>query len=563
MRSSRWSSRGRSARSSAALAALLFAVYALTIGAHAEPGSRVTGAEAHVLLTTDSIAHDHDLDLRNQYARKAWRSAFHEHDLTPSARADAAGRILEPQGIGLPLLLAPTYHLGGTTLVRLLLAALAAIAVACGAALARRVVPDPWPMFAALGLGLSPPMVAAATAVRPEIPAAAALAGAALLALRVRDEPDAAPAFWAAVLLALVPWIALTAVLPAIVIALAMFRWQRRRRRGLAGFAALEVVLVSAVVYITVNDKLFGGMTPYAARLHPGPATGVRDAGDVLDRVPRVLELLGELLRWAPITALALAGGWLLVRVHGESGSRRWSPTSSTPRSSPPWPRWSFSRPCSPRAGAAGARHRGSVVPHACSCRACPFLIALDGPGGLRRFPPRTGAALGAVTVALSAWLLIGPRVDAATQEKKKKKIFFFKKKRGGGGGGGGGEKKKKKKKKGGGGDARRHKKMRTGSFGFRLSPAAVRLVGELARQDLGRRAGRIEPAGDDLVERRSELGIRGELLLELAGACGRAERDDLVAQVAAAPLAERALGLDVRAVLVELLHQAIRDRTR
>jgi hypothetical protein len=300
-----------------ALTAALFAVYCLGLGTHAGPGSRLTAAEAHVLMTAASIAHDGDLDLRNQYKARTWEG-FYGTPLHPTAAPDAAGRVLEPQGVGLPLLLAPAYKLGGTTLVRLLLAALAAIAFACAAALARRIVPDPWATLTALAVGLSPPVVAAATVIRPEIPAAAALAGAAVLALRIRDDPRAAPAFWAALLIAAVPWIALPAVLPAAVIALAMTRWLRRRRRGLAGFVALEVVLTSAVVFITVNDRLFGGLTPYAGRLQSGPATGVHDAGDLLGRLPRILEALAELLRWAPVAGLALVGAYFLIRAHRE-----------------------------------------------------------------------------------------------------------------------------------------------------------------------------------------------------------------------------------------------------
>lgn len=317
MRSSRWSSPGRSARSGAALAAVLFGVYAAGLGAHATSGSRLTAAEAHVLLTTASIADDGDLDLRNQYARRAW-SGFFGGELRPTAAPDSAGRILEPQGIGFPLLLVPGYALAGATGARLLLALLTAIAFACAAALARRIVPEPWASASALAIGLSPPVVAAATAIHPEVPEAAMLAGAALLALRVRDAPHATPAFWAALLVALLPWIGLTAVLPAVVVALAMTRWLRRRRRGLAGFVALEVVLTSAVVFITVNDRLFGGLTPYSGRLASGPVTGVHRAGDVVDRVPRAFELLGDLLRWAPVTILALVGAYLLIRAHRE-----------------------------------------------------------------------------------------------------------------------------------------------------------------------------------------------------------------------------------------------------
>ena len=83
----------------------------------------------------------------------------------PTASVRRGGRLVEPHGLGFPLLLAPAYALGGPTLVELLLAAVAALAFVLGAALARRVVPDPWATWAALLAGLSPPALAHATAV--------------------------------------------------------------------------------------------------------------------------------------------------------------------------------------------------------------------------------------------------------------------------------------------------------------------------------------------------------------------------------------------------------------
>lgn len=397
-------------RRGAALAGLLFAVYAAALGTHAEPGSRLTGAEAHVLLTAASIADDGDLDLRNQYAERAWRNHY-GGELEPTARPDLAGRIIEPHGIGLPLVLAPAYDLGGATLVRLMLAALAAIAFACGAALARRVVGDPWATFAALGVGLSPPVVAAATTIRPEVPAAALLAGAALLALRIRDDPQAAPAFWAALLIALVPWIALPAVVPAVVIALAMARWLRRRRRGLAGFVALEVVLTSVVVFITVNDTLFGGPTPYAARLRDGPPTGIDGAGDVLERLPRLAELLGGLLRWAPVTVLVLAGAWLLIRAHRERLAAI-VPDHVHVEVVAAFAALLLAAQLGAAALLAPAID-GAWFPTRLLVPVLPFAIALAG-WGLRRYR-RTGAALIAATIALSAWLLIAGLTGDAT----------------------------------------------------------------------------------------------------------------------------------------------------
>ena len=400
----------RSVRSSVALAVALFAVYALGLSTHAEPGSRLTAAEAHVLLTTRSIADDGDLDLRNQYADRAW-GEFRDTPIHPTAAPDAAGRILEPQGVGLPLLLAPAYKAGGPVLVRLFLAALMAIAFACAAALARRLVPDPWAPLAALAVGLSPPVVAAATTIRPEVPAAAALAGAAVLALRIRDDPRATPAFWAALLIAATPWIALTAILPAIVLALAMTRWLRRRRRGLAGFVALEVVLTSGVVFITVNDNLFGGLTPYAGRLRSGPATGLHDLGDVLARAPRIFEVLGDVLRWAPVAALALVAAYLLIRAHRER------------LASVVHEHVHVEVVAAFLALLIGAQvlEAGLLAPHLHGAwfdtrylvPVLPFVGALAA-WAFRRFP-RASIGLGALTVAATAWMLIAALTGDAT----------------------------------------------------------------------------------------------------------------------------------------------------
>src|SRR3954464_8186600 len=160
MRSSRWSLPEHSARRSAlALVAVLFAVYAATLGTHAVPAHRLSGAGAHVLMTTESIIRDGDVDLRNQYRDRAWRR-WYGGELHPTARPDGAGRILGPGAGCLRLVLAPAGAVGGVIGVRLFLAALAAIAFACAASLGRRIVPEPWATAAAPVVALSAPVVA-------------------------------------------------------------------------------------------------------------------------------------------------------------------------------------------------------------------------------------------------------------------------------------------------------------------------------------------------------------------------------------------------------------------
>ncbi|HVW17438.1 MAG TPA: hypothetical protein VHB30_04265, partial [Solirubrobacteraceae bacterium] len=130
--------------------------------------------------------------------------------------------------------------------------------------------------------------------------------------LSVRDAPRTAHAFWGALLAAAVPWLGLGGALPAAVVALAIAHWLRRRRRGLAGLAALEVVLMSAVVFVAFSARLYGGLTPYAARRASGPVTGIHDVGDALARLGRLGTIVADVVPWAPFSLLAAGSLWLL-----------------------------------------------------------------------------------------------------------------------------------------------------------------------------------------------------------------------------------------------------------
>jgi hypothetical protein len=293
---------------------VLFAVYALTALVDAAPGQRFGAPEAHRLLVAESIVSDGDVDLTDEYEDRAYRK-FYDRPLRPAAEP-TDGRLVEPVGLGFALLIAPAYAVAGATGVQLFLAAVAALAFCLAAALGRALVPEPWPTRAALTTGLSAAALGAATAVSPEMAGAAVLAGAALLALRVRDEPRTALAFWTSALLAALPWLAAKLIAPAVVVAVATTRWLRRRRRALTGFVALEVTLTSAVLYVTVNDRLFGGLTPHdVAR---GGATGASDLGDYLARWPRLgrvwLDPDDGLLVRAPVLLLAGVALFLLWR---------------------------------------------------------------------------------------------------------------------------------------------------------------------------------------------------------------------------------------------------------
>ncbi|MCD6726671.1 MAG: hypothetical protein LT070_05470 [Solirubrobacteraceae bacterium] len=400
--------RRRGRRSALAVLVLLTAVYAAGIGLPASPGSDLRPSEAHVLLSSESWVSDGDPELTDEYAGRAWHG-FYDGQLRPAAlRVD--GRLVEPDGIGFGLLLAPAYALGGALGAQLLLAAIAAAGFAIAAALGGRLVPEPWASGAALAVGLSPPAVLAATTIAPAMTCATLIAGAALLALRVRDHPAGTPAIGAAALLAPIVWLWPAAIPAAAVVAAALVRWLRRRRRAWTGLVAIEILLVSLVVYVTVSGRLFGGLTLYAAATAPHAPTGLASVADAIGRLERLAAVLidpqvGALL-YAPVLALGFTSAWLLRRSRRERLARAFPAASDVE-------------------ACAGLL---ALVCVATALGAALLLATLDGraPGeplavalpcaaalcawSLRRFP-RAGAALALVGVVLTVWTLTGARL--------------------------------------------------------------------------------------------------------------------------------------------------------
>ena len=302
-------------RRAAAVWIVLFAAYLATIGLHAFGTSQFGGDEPHYLLTAESIVSDRDVDLRDEYATRAYRD-WYPYVLERHGRL-TNGQANEPHGVGFPLLIAPAYAIGGPLAVQFLMAALAALAFALGGAVARRIVPEPWATAATLACGLSPPALAYATTVTPELTAGALLALAALLALRVRELPRVRWVAGAAGCLAILPWLGLSFAVAGGVVAASLVHWLRRRSRSFPILIVVEALLFSAVMFVTINDQLFGGFTPTVADV---PGRGLDDlaASDFADRAPRLVGLWLDrtygILRWAPVLALAFYALWLLWR---------------------------------------------------------------------------------------------------------------------------------------------------------------------------------------------------------------------------------------------------------
>jgi hypothetical protein len=399
-------------RRAAALWLVLFAAYAATIGLPAFGDSQFAGDEPHYLLAAASIVSDHDLDVRDEYATRAYRD-WYPYLLERRGRL-TGGQANEPVAAGFALLIAPAYGIGGPLAVQLLLAAIAALAFVLGAALARRIVPEPWASGAGLACGLSPPALACATTVTPELTAGALLAVAALGALKIRELPRIRWVAGASLALGALPWLGLQFVVAGLVVALAMLRWLKRRARGFALLVELEVLLFSGVMFVTINDQLYGGFTPAAAAL-PGDRLGDLAAADVFERTPRLVGLWLDrtygVLAWSPLIALAFYALWLLWRSHRDHIARLLPERADVEVAA-----LLCALVCAATVFVAtfiAPTMFGFFFPGRYLLAGLPVCVGLVAWG--LRSAPRAGLALVAVTLVTSAWWYAALRIDGGT----------------------------------------------------------------------------------------------------------------------------------------------------
>jgi hypothetical protein len=384
--------------------AVLFAVYASALGIDAVGDSDYSGGEARLLMTAASLAADGDADISDEHAELS-QSAHMPTDVPLHGRL-TDGRVHDPQGVGLPALVAPAYLIGGPRGVEVLLAAVMALAFTVAGALARIVVPDPWATRGVAVVGLSPPVVAHATAITPDAAAALCLAVAVLFAARTREDLRVPPAAASALALAGLPWLGPEYVIAGVPVAAMLIHWTLRQHRRLPALVAVEVLSTSLIAYTALNGFLYGGFTPLAADvehlLHPD----LTAFSGYVERAPRFAGLWLDrdvgIVRWAPIAVLSLFGVWLLWRSHRDSLSRAL-----------PTRREAEAVAALAVAACAGqlvvatlmsvdlyetfpGRHLAAVAPLAA------VLVAWAS-----RHLPRVAAVLGALTLLATAWLLV------------------------------------------------------------------------------------------------------------------------------------------------------------
>ena len=340
----------------AALWAALFAAYAATLAVDALPGVTYGAPEAANLA---------------------------------AARSLADGRFDDTHPLGFALLLAP---LGDAA--ALAIAAVAALAFVLAAALARQVVADPWAIRATLAVGLSAPGLVYATSVTPEVIAGALLVAAALLAARVHEHPRRRDGLAAAALLALLPWLDAVLLIAAIPVLIALVHWTSRRGRKVLALLEVEIVAGSLVAFASVNDALYGSLTP------PGEPGG--GAGRAWRLIGVWLDRDYGLLPWAPVAALAGFGAVLLWRSRRD-GLARVLPGRG--------PAEAAAALCAAAiagvvlAAVAGAAPAGEWFPGRRLVPALPLAVPLVAWAWQRA--PRAGTALVALTALVTIWVLV------------------------------------------------------------------------------------------------------------------------------------------------------------
>jgi hypothetical protein len=309
---------------------------------------------------------------------------------------DIATRLVEDgevfrnaMGLGFPLLIAPVEGLGHEA-VAVVLAAVAALGFVLAALLARRIVPEPYASAGAGLAGLSAPAVASAGTIVPAATAGTLLAGAALCAVAA---PRRVPVFGAAALLAALPWLDPRLIVPVLPLAAALYLWCRQGRRATVGLIAVELVAASVVLYVTLNEQLYGGPTPWSALPSTVSATGADTVAEYVERLPRLVTLWVELLRWAPIFALVFYAAWLLRRSR-EEGLARVVPERASAEAAAGLALAVVAAVLLIEAFLVPTISEESLV------AALPLAGALVAWG--LRHAPRVGAVLGAVTVAIT-----------------------------------------------------------------------------------------------------------------------------------------------------------------
>ena len=297
----------REASSASAVARLLFLIAFLVYAALLPTVMRrwePTGDEPHYLAITQSLVQDSDLDLSNNYAGGPE---------TPHVVLAADGSWWPAHGLGLPLLLALPYALGGLYGAYLTLALLSALLGINVYHLALELGGDYKLALLAWGIAaFLPPTLLYTFLIYPELPGALILVWSLRQVARIKISTWR----WAGVGLcaAYLPWLVLRfAPMSAFVIAaalVAIYRGRAEMRARLRQAVALVApALVSGALYLAYTRMIYGSFSPLAMYPTVDSLAPASRLGDIVRALLGwLLDQRVGLLCFAPIYGLAYLG---------------------------------------------------------------------------------------------------------------------------------------------------------------------------------------------------------------------------------------------------------------
>lgn len=273
---------------------------ATCVGIH-HVGRRVpSGDEVGYLLTAQSLWRDHDLDLRDNYARGEFREYIPGLRRLPGIRGRGGARVPLHRPL-LPLLVSPAYAIAGRAGCVVLLSVLLSLLALVVRRLARNATGDESAALLAWAATLGPPAFYYAAFLYPEVPAALALA----TTLAIARGKDAWRGAASALATSCLPW--LHPRLATGAAALGAVSFVRLSGRARAAFVATAAAMAAG--YLVFNGTVYRSWLPlraYRGTLGRAPAEQVL-AGLLFD--PSF-----GLLVWAPVFVLAFAGAFVAFR---------------------------------------------------------------------------------------------------------------------------------------------------------------------------------------------------------------------------------------------------------
>lgn len=198
---------------------------------------RATGDEPHYLLAAHSLVYDGDFDLANNYDRFDYLAFYFSKDIDRQIRLDPAGRQILNHQLGLPVIIAPIYALGGRLGVLFFQAILGGVLAAITFKLAVAVGRDePAALLATLVVAFSPPLLMYNYLVYPEL-LGALLTTVILYYAITQNRPTPVSAVLVIGALLLLPWLNRRFV-PLTVLMLLLVVWAWRRMTTAPGSGA-------------------------------------------------------------------------------------------------------------------------------------------------------------------------------------------------------------------------------------------------------------------------------------------------------------------------------------